>query len=223
MIKIDNKNFIVNLITTVPVSGLVHDGIAQLLGLEVLRHGTSWSNAISILNKGALAGHGGATTRVVKPEDPDLAKKSCGFVHVFRDSDFGGGVQGMAIPFAFVKRGLAKKHTWFATKAQITNYSGIIAKGIRLFAGIFCPTIRFMFKPEELSDRFEKDPFYGEAAYRTRRNIQADRIGLIGAFNHGWDGRVVQRLKADPTKALIGVAQLTAGIALTILGLGFIF
>jgi hypothetical protein len=225
---------VIGLFTSVPVSGFAQDGIAHILGLEVLRHGTSWSNTVSILGQGALASKGGsaggATSHLVGVENASELNE--GYVHVMRDSEFGApvGSQNRTLYHAFLKRANTKGYTMLSALSNVEDL-WIIGLGNRLkmlsvkLAKIIlhtpCPTLRFMYKQEEIPQIFEADPLHGHGAYRTTEDIPADRIGIVGAFRHGCDGKILERIKKDPVKAALGVAELVAGVALTVFGLGF--
>lgn len=98
-----------------------------------------------------------------------------------------------------------------------------IASGI---FNIFAPTVKFYFKPEDVSKKFEDDPLMIGSAIRTKEPIGTDHLGLRGIFVQGCDGNVCKRISAHPGKALWGLIRLINPIGILLLlalGLYLIF
>jgi hypothetical protein len=75
-----------------PIYALFDEGIANLLGLQVLRHGTSLPNYVSILTEGAKTKFGGSyqgSSAFVQDmnKNSEYIENSKNYFHVFKDSD----------------------------------------------------------------------------------------------------------------------------------------
>lgn len=221
------------------VSSHVLSGLCKIGGYEVLRHGTTWSRSISILQNGADPHYGGSITRsafaspTVITYEPltDISvsiteANAKGRFYVFRDSTFDGGIPH---PLSFLfKRLLPIFHSFLAYRQDsMANSGGIFTKWmcvVSIVKAIFTPKLKFIYTLEEIPSIFEDDPDYtGETAYRTSQPLSADRIGLGGLINHLESARVWTHIKEHPGKAIQGIAQLAIGILLTAIpGLGYL-
>lgn len=315
-----------------PIYALVDEGLGNLLGLEVLRHGTSLPNYVNILTEGAQANKGGSDkgstigALTILPADTPPPESCQGYVYVTRDSnvlevpviplwfppphsylyDLSAAEEVIQFPYIFDHIGsdglpvykkedpsdaepiyvtysqlkeeaiipsryrfkeidstgsplyedLIVNHTHFEkyqsslcqqsidrisksaallliptthavlsgtrtflTQNELTSHSctvktKMIAGGI---LGALTPTLRFKFTPEEVKANFTIDSEYGDLAYKTSSNIGTDRIGIIGSLRQGMNCQVFQRIYNNPCKFLLGLAQLTSAVALTIL------
>lgn len=77
---------------TQPLYALFDEGLANLLGLEILRHGTSLHNYVSIMTDGANPNFGGSEVGSSMghsgfDKDHHYVKSSKDYFHVFKDSD----------------------------------------------------------------------------------------------------------------------------------------
>jgi len=88
---------------------------------------------------------------------------------------------------------------------------------IGAISGVLTPSLNFHFKPEELfkqqdPPRFENDPFYVKAAYRTRYPIPTIHLGITGAISQGIDSKTFKRMLARPYKVIEGIIRLAIGL-----------
>lgn len=60
-------------------------------------------------------------------------------------------------------------------------------------------------------------------AYRTDQKLPNDRIGFIGVCKQATLADAKHAWKVNPLNVLTGVAQVVAGIGLTLIGIGIIF
>ncbi len=94
---------------------------------------------------------------------------------------------------------------------------------------LFTPTVNFRFIPEKLHlsryenihsisnnelgrqyERFREDEDYGGMAWKTKRAIKTSHIGLRGILKQGFKGDVLQRIKNNPKKCVIGAIRMIA-------------
>lgn len=248
---------------TLPVSTYVTEGLTGLSGFEVLRHGPSFFGYINILRNGGDPQFGGKTTEEVASDDvgKEEAAACKGYFYVFKDSeaclddthvvvDSNGkplkDAQGELVtkrcysPTAglVIKRTFPRFHAALAGAYYAKNIKNRVARyALKFFYGVihflFCPTIRFVYRKEEIraeydkykfalyeADLFHDDPNYGGTAYRTKQLLPNDRIGLIGLCKQITWNDVKRTFTKTPGKAVLGTVQLIVGIALTCLGVG---
>ena len=210
--------------------GLFDDGVANVLGLETLRHGTNLVNYIAISRFGGdpKCGGGDSGSSAASSSDEHFKKTSEGYFYLFKDSQFAspyreGSLKAYFNPIALCF--LPKLHTslsGYALAAQVIPKHKYLAP-LRDFVGtiggffhfLFIPTLKFRYSPSEMT-QFEDDYCCG-AAYRTKEVVEPWRIGFIGSLRVGFNSDWYSRARANPIKILTGVVQLTAAVALTII------
>lgn len=206
---------------TLPVSSYVSQGLAKIFGFQVLRHGTSFPKYVNILKNGANPSCGGSGSSQLNQYDLEASKN---YVHVFKDTegfDFWDRVSIRVFPHGHAML------TGATHAAHIDNDIVRIAAYIFLgIANFFCPTLRFMYRASEITN-FEEDDHYpakGEIspAYKTREALPSHRIGLIGICSHATLDDARQVWNQNYSNVLWGVAEVVAGIALTLLGVGIL-
>jgi len=198
---------------------LVDDGIANVLGLETLRHGTNLCNNLSIRVSGCDPNHGGKTTGSTHGYIDDNTNNR---VYVFKDSEFDKEMMRYKTPLyrllyhASIKRICTKLHTYLSSYNFIQKHiiqNSIVSKIVATVSGIFSPTLRFRFSRID-SKRFANDPRYGNMAYVTTKKIEAWRLGILGSLITGINFDWYQRVRVNPGKVLTGVIQLIAACVL---------
>ena len=191
---------------TLPISTYVTEGLARIYGFKVLRHGTDLPSYFAILKSGGI---------------PSKSVTAKGFFHVFKDSGFFSlGARLGARSHAFYKGTFLPQN--FCIRNKIHN-SVVIFMMIAVSTvanTFFCPTIRFIYKENEIKTDFENDPDYVEAAYRTSKTVSNDRIGLIGLWNHALFADAKSVWQENKVQTIAGVAQLIFGLYLTRMGVG---
>lgn len=217
-----------------PIYALFDEGIGNLLGLQILRHGTSFPNYVHIITNGADAnlggGDGGSSYATGNPKFIDNSR---GYLHVFNDSY--AAVKNKAgkilcspllndIWSQTAIRAAPRVHSTLSGMASFSSKDewGITAKVKKVAGGIlgfFTPTIRFKFTPEQVKMTFEEDPDYGGLAMRTRKNIGTEHIGILGSLVQGVNLQVFQRIAEYPLKFLLGLIQVISAIALSAIAL----
>jgi hypothetical protein len=219
---------------------LLDDGIANLLGLQTLRHGTNFFNYLSIRVYGGDPQQGGKTTGSTKGWVNDDTRN---YFYLFKDSAFQitspyegihelykGPLRISAISSRFSSRGhvFLSGYNFTARVLPVDSNSNCIRKLFRLMLGLLggipnlllTPTLKFRFSKID-SSRLLNDPYYHGAAYRTMQKVEWWRIGLFGSIVTGVNLNWFERFKANPLKVLTGVVQLTAAVALAVLSVGF--
>jgi hypothetical protein len=215
------------------VTSLVDEGISNLLGVEILRHGTNPVNYASIKIYGGDPNHGGkkSGSTIGWSEDPETKNH----FYFFKNSEIYNFLPSNTIKEKFAHflmcpalNYCVRIHSFlsgynfaagFVPKFKIVP--SVVTEATKKIMGIyggilstcFTPTLRFHYSRIN-PNIHENDPAYGGAAYRTSYKVEAWRIGILGALltgvNTGWPSR----FKANPTKILTGAVQLIAAAAL---------
>jgi hypothetical protein len=184
--------------------------------------------------------HGGDPSQGVKAtgstKEWDNDSDVKGFFYLFKDSDMprSRGLLGRLTK----SRMLPSLHTYMSGYNLVRDnltinkpYLRVINYIVPLFSTIgglvniaITPTLRFRFSdinsngiendtnypvPEHHPDRGH--PTKGYVAYRTAQRVEAWRIGLLGSIIVGLKTR---NIKANPSKTLTGIVQLTCAVAL---------
>lgn len=208
-----------------PVSTYVTEGIAKIAGFEVLRHGTSFPNYLNILKNGTDPLRGGSTSNF--GAEADAFDPTYRRFHVFRDSDNQLANRVPVVGHIF-KRVMPRVHATISGVSYVaarTNYKIISIVG-GIFSGIahlfLCPTMRFVYRKEELKDLFENDNDYGNLALKTYPNVRLsnDRIGLMGLCQQVTKEDIKSTFQEHPFQFLMGIIQLLVGIIFTTCGVG---
>lgn len=84
-----------------------------------------------------------------------------------------------------------------------------------LISLVISPTLRFRFA--HINPPFRNDQYYDGMAYKTTQTISPLRIGLLGSLLTGINRDWMNRIKEKPSKAITGVVQLTAAVAIVAL------
>jgi len=223
---------------------LADQGVANLLGLETLRHGTNLINYLGIKTFGGLPSHGFKSTGSTKGFHPD---NTTGAFYTFKDSEWDLEADSknkhpilskiiLNLGFIF-KRVSPIGHSGLAgynatlnylhlpspdsqTHLKITNLFIIIIGTLGgLVTMLTIPTIKFRLTPNEIKEKFNNDPSYDGMAYKTAHKIDMWKIGVLGTMTQGLNLGVFRRIAQNPCKSLTGVVQLTAAVGLGVLGL----
>ena len=193
---------------------LVDSGLAHLLVLETLRHGTGPLGYIGISLFGADPNYGGSFTgSSAGIYSIKSMKNSKNFFHVFKDSEF---------PFPPFNKILPKVHSTLSGIASVRSNedNAVIYIAKSVFGAIFgflTPTLKFRFAPSDIlnctkSCIFENDPDYGKKAYRTSQFISSTHLGITGSLTQGLDETTLTRILNDPIQALFGLTVFVLGI-----------
>jgi len=211
-------------------------GLANVLGLETLRHGTNPINYLGIRINGGDPNHGGKASGSTKGYYEDDTRN---LFYVFKDSEIkiesihSGFKRLISLIFQIMgirTRILARLHcavsgfNFVAQKFQNIQYPSIITKCCFIFFSylglafsfLISPTIRFRFSKNDLKG-FKNDPNYGGMAYCTNKLMGAWRIGLFGSLFTGINFNWFSRIKADFSKAILGSIQIITAIAIAVL------
>lgn len=222
-------------IIATPIYILLDEGIANLMGLQILRHGTALPNYVSIMTEGADPSYGGSDigssmgfcqSLDENPEENGYVKGSKNHFHVFRDSHLLPGEKYSVcadLALIFVSRIGPSFH------AALSSYSitakeehcCLLQKIKILFyclLGLITPTLRFKFTPDEMKI-FKDDPDYTPFALKTAEKIDANHIGIMGSLKQGLNSDLFCRIYHNPCKFLLGVIQLALAVALTALAI----
>jgi hypothetical protein len=107
---------------------------------------------------------------------------------------------------------------------------GSLLMGVgHVILSFFTPTVNLRFIPEKLNlsryknvkaissneldreqNRFQEDVDYGGMAWKTKKAIKTNHIGLQGILKQGFKGNVLQRMSNNPGKCLLGAIRLIA-------------
>jgi hypothetical protein len=223
--------FAVNLLShaldNLTIFSFFDDALADLLGLETYRHGTSPGCVYSILwtggqpRLGGRLGHG----ETGMSSFPDLRKGDydChGKFFVMKDNttNFGPCCLFDCLD-KLCENDKASPYIYTATKAEVKNSCVDWTCPITYVTS----TVKFRFTPEEaLAQGFRNDRTYNDGIAKvTAKPITPDHIGLYGTLAHGLDGGVFQRIADHPDRFINGLYKLAWAVMLTALVvLGFV-
>lgn len=217
------------------VYGLIDSGVANVLGLETLRHGTNLWNNISIRVTGGNPACGGKSTGSTKDWACDDTRN---YFYLAKDSECRVNLDeiphvkrsplcekaiSLYLNSPLIPRIMAKMHAILSgynlTKRTFPGLNKIADYFGGIVTAIVSPTLRFRFSEID-HKRFENDPAYLTAAYRTKEVVEPWRLGLLGSLITGINFDWFARVAAKPLKVLMGVAQLTCAVAISVLCVG---
>ncbi len=213
---------------------LIDGGLANILAVESLRHGTNFFSSVSLRFFGGDPNWGG--TKIGSTNgffyDPDVKRH----FYVFRDTEYKhfrfndpalSSIKERILAL-FGKWAFPKLHIFLSGANLCSNTLGLpqdstnclvkrIRYGTSLVGGLvslaITPTIKFRVDRID-PKRFLDDPRYYESAYMTPQKLEAWRIGIMGSLLTGVNFRWFQRAAAHPLKPVVGIMQLTAGVGL---------
>lgn len=207
------------------------NGLANVLGLETLRHGTNLINFLSIRLFGGDPAHGGKKTGSTNGHNDDKDIKN--YFFLFKDSEWKAHItkddslfEKIIIVLIGQPTIMARWHTFLSgynwsyqifsgsPKTNRENYARILFSGLAGAATwLVTPTLRFRFNQID-QDKLAHDPHYHGAAYRTSQKVEAWRIGTLGTLITGMNTEWFRRAKNKPTKIATGIVQLAAAAAI---------
>lgn len=206
---------------------LIDAGLSRFLVLETLTHGTGPLGYIGINLTGADPNYGGGNTGSSVGGGFDFhIKNSKNFFHVFKDSEFSFGcnkdIFSSLACNVLIKNMLPRMHSVLSGMANF-GYSNANNKGnfvtgtLGAAAGLFTPTLKFRFLPQEVLNCntpcfFENDPFYYKSAYRTSNAISPFRLGITGSLLYGINTNLPNRMCENPLKVINGIILLGTAI-----------
>ncbi|GAB4235411.1 MAG: hypothetical protein Tsb0021_14920 [Chlamydiales bacterium] len=212
---------------------LVDDGIANVLCLETLRHGTNPVNNLRIRIQGGRPSQGGSSTGSTNNFHCDC---TINYFYMFKDSEFSPHITAENPTFEKISKLIIKGigNRFLPTvHASLSGYNLMVEtcsakmtsfKVLKIFIGIFgavtsfifSPTLRFRFSKID-SSRLQEDFIYNGAAYKTAQVVEPWRIGLLGSIVTGVNRKWFSRFKKNKIKFLTGITQLTLASAVTAL------
>lgn len=206
---------------------------------------TNPSGYVNILLNGADPSQGGSDTgsSIVFPSARKLQENAKGYFYVFKDSAF---PQSPECPSASdnplspipsicntalkvvlprlhaVSSGIAS--TGYPINEEVSVEKTIIGG----LSGLFTPSVKFRFTPEDAQCHVSSDPstdldtcffeddtdFRGSLAYRTKHPISSfEHIGITGSLYQAMSSDIFSRMATHPDKVIIGAAFLmSAGL-----------
>lgn len=205
------------------LSHIVDRGLANLLVVETLKHGTQPLAYAQIRLYGAKV-RDSSTVGSTRPGEGGCESNSIGYFFVTKEK--ASYLQSLFVTrvhtfiSTYNNAGLALQGT-LLNKPSVCRHivftSLIVTAG--LVSACMTPTINFRFLKEEISHRFENDPDYNYTddeikkdgpCYRTKQKIEAWRIGFFGTIVASLKGNYLDRVKNNPIRCLQGAVQLIA-------------
>lgn len=221
------------------VYACMDNGLADLMGLETLCHGTNPYNNLSIRIHGGDPAHGGKLTGGT-PEGHHGKQNVKGFFYMTQDNEMKtrlvaidkdnylgdlilGRIVRYFVPSYFKglsggwSRAFKVKNRWVLNKENSVVYN-ILLLISGLASCLITSTLHFRFASID-PQRLEDDPDWSIMAYRTRQKVEWWRIGFFGSLvvlctaDNNW----LTRIKKHPYKLAGGLAKLTAATAACVL------
>lgn len=215
----------------------VDNGVANVLALETLRHGTNPYSNLLIRHNGGNPECGGAefgsTHRLTQGSTNQLDSRN--YFYLFKDpseASWGGtcGIMEAPLNEQLGARILSRVHARLSgieftdkllerknSPQFIKNFSAAIGR-LSIFIS---PTLRFRFSNIDPL-RLENDPDYHGLAYRTKKVVEPWRLGLVGSLITGADDNWFSRAQKKPKKVLIGAVQIATAVIATTLYINII-
>ena len=197
---------------------LIDRGLANLLALETLTHGTGPLGFIGINRFGADPNFGGCKEGSSAGSDNEKYQNSSkNYFHVFKDTGCDTfcekNIPCRAFFFTYINTIAPRLHAVFSGMANFgssTSKGSTVNKILGGFSGFCTPTLKFRFIPEEVIDcvencRFENDPDYSQAAYRTSKPIGPEHLGFRGSLTQGINSGMFKRMYSHPQKVALGL------------------
>ncbi len=205
---------------TLPISSYLTQGAGKVCGFETLRHGTTFPRYFSILRQGADPKRGGQGSSKIKESYVENSKN---YFHVFKDCEaraFNSKLAGQLF-----KQTMPRLHAVLTGTYEVKKQRVITKVTLKVFWGLanfFCPTVRFMYRHQEIPNIFKNDYDYGSAAYKTKHPLSNNRIGLGGLLKQVKVKDIKREVQKRPLRVLTGIVEMLAGTLLTGCGLGII-
>jgi hypothetical protein len=228
---------------------LFDSGLANVLGLETLNHGT---NPVNYLNIKAVGGDPSQGAKKSGSTVGWIFDRTQNYFYLFKDDELRGRLNltiepdhdlserfCLVVNRVFSTKGMGNRilprlHAFLSgfnfvrqifpdttDQSSLIKYPAIFFSCVGgAFSAIVSPTIRFRFSKID-PIRLEDDPAYFGLAYRTRQAIEPWRIGLLGSLLVGVNLEWFSRVQAKPIKFLTGVVQLTCATAILVLSVNF--
>ena len=195
---------------------LFDEGLANLLNLETLTHGTGPKGFIGINLFGADPNYGGSATGSSQGNGSEHhIKSSRNYFYVFKDTELPNNMDYVSY---WGPKVLPRMHAVLSGLATFgSTKDEILSKPFRSLLGIFfgaiTPILKFRFRPEDIvgctaNCRFQDDPDYSGLAYRTAEPISPMHLGIIGSLIQGINLAMFQRMASNPLKLLKGATLL---------------
>jgi len=208
---------------------ILDDGLANILALETLRHGTNPVNFLGISLFGAQPEQGGKKTgssnKIFDYLPTDSGSNPTGYFYVIKDTYYQIDTSKLWFPACLGKRllplifsalsghnlavypidALCDEKSWVKiAKTCVGIFGAVLSVAIT-------PTLKFRFTN---LNSFVNDPCAELWAYRTAKKMEVWRIGILGSVITGVNGNWVQRAIEKPWKVLTGIVQISCAITL---------
>ena len=187
-------------------------GLANLLALDILKHGTSLKNYFSISFSGADPSRGGTSETqyygwnektdwgscVNYAED---AKNKFFVMHeTDRSNETDSGTQG---PCMGVQLPMA-----YSNMANSNSTGG--RTPLTILLDFITPVLRFKFIPADFKANFKPDKTMPKGCFYTEKPISPMHLGITGSVTQGINPRMFSRMIQHPSRVLRGVVFLGA-------------
>ncbi len=196
-------------------------GVADLLCVKALRHGTDLKNNLGIRLKGADPSHGGKATG--STHNSMVTEDTRGYFYVFKEQY--NPLACLQISFFTTAHAHRSSHNQmlalFYPKGKVMPEDSLIDEIVdlpkRIFTALYIcigdllPSISFHFSSLEWK-RFEEDKLYYGWAYKTQQAIEPWRIGIRGAILTGCNLDWFSRLAKDPLKIVSGITKIYCSV-----------
>ncbi len=204
-------NCVVNFILGTICSQVADRGLANSLGVETLKHGTSFFSYANIRRLGGVPKYESFSSKLLA----NSLKKNSSYFYVFKENI--SFYKGLVLPRMHIINSSVRT---IQKQIPFDSFLGksLIALGAAINV-IATPTINFRYRKEEITGRFESDLQYrfgkskeSSIAYKTKEKVENWRIGsILVGVNASW----LNRVKENPRQLLKGVIQLIGAVLLT--------
>lgn len=213
LISIYKKIAALGFLKTITIYNLLDHGIANFLGLKILRHGTNIYSYLHIQFKGADPNYGGGKFGAVQMSNRNRnIYMNNSKNYFFVTSDLAG------------INDTVRKELKFSASAQIKNWGYKISSSNAFLrqnsintylSDVMCllmspltPLLKFKMTDEEVFDRFIIDPLWPRVALKTKFPISASRLGVSGSLIYGIDKKTLERMSKNKRQVVFGIVKL---------------
>lgn len=192
---------------------LYDNALANILALETNRHGTSIYSYAKIHLQGAKTSKGGHL-------QDQYQRHSKNRVFVFGDNKSLNDAIGTTICAIGYSHGayLGLMPNFISnSRSKLVQIFFVVGA---IFPALLTPTVKFRFTPEQLKKDFKVDEEGG--ALFTEKDVGISHLGIKGSLIKGLNISVFKRISNNPSKFVLGIAQIVAAVGLTCIYCGVV-
>ena len=229
---ISNFAYIIDLVSeNNPIYILLDRGVANVLAMQILAHGSSYEGHRRISQERGVPKNGGAklgSTHICRKVILPWIIRFLENILTLQANN--GGIDINEIPEIdefrkemqeAIEMPCSKlENYFFVFKDSEAKTNRIILLLLPKMHSMLCEmshyyyskskirSMRFKFDDRDVDKYFENDDEYSGKAYQTKRVIERSRLGILGSLRYGLNKDIIMRARKHPDKVFMGMAQL---------------